>query len=105
MTVTEVFDATYEAAIQKGYVVLDLYGDHCGPCKAMAPYYSQVAADMAYVHFLKASIDQNPAIKETYKINVVPTILFMHDGQICERHTGALDADQLRQHLAKLLYE
>ena len=104
MTVTEVFDNTYEEAIREGYVVLDLYGDHCGPCKAMAPYYNQVASDMAYIRFLKASIDQNPGLKETYQINAVPTLLFLQDGQIRERHTGALDADGLREHLAKLIY-
>lgn len=105
MTVTEVFDNNYESALQEGYVVLDLYGDHCGPCKAMAPYYSQVAADLAYIRFLKASVDQNPGIKEKYGINLVPTLLFIKDGEIKERHSGALDAGGLHQHLAKLIYE
>lgn len=104
MTVTEVFDANYQQAIQSGYVVLDLFGDHCGPCKAMAPYFDQVAADMAYIRFLKASTDRNRAIAEAFKINAVPTLLFIHDGEIVERHTGALDADQLRAHIGNLLY-
>lgn len=104
MTVTEVFDANYQEAIQEGYVVLDLFGDHCGPCKAMAPYFDQVAADMAYIRFLKASIDRNCGIQEAYKITAVPTLLFLHNGEIMERHTGALDANQLCQHIGKLLY-
>lgn len=104
MIVTEVFDTTYQKAIQDGYVVLDLYGDHCGPCKAMAPYFEQVAADLAYIRFLKASIDRNRDIQAAFKINAVPTLLFMHNGEILERHTGALNADQLRQHIAKLIY-
>ena len=104
MTITEVYDDTYKEAISKGYVVLDLYGDHCGPCKAMAPFYNQVASDMAYIHFLKASIDRNPGLKEAYQINAVPTLLFIQDGKILERHTGALDTNGLHQHLAKLLY-
>lgn len=104
MTVTEVFDANYQELIQDGYVVLDLFGDHCGPCKAMAPYFDQVAADMAYIRFLKASTDRNKAIAEAFKINAVPTLLFMHNGEIVERHTGALDGNQLREHIGNLLY-
>lgn len=104
MTVTEVFDANYEKLIRDGYVVLDLFGDHCGPCKAMAPYFDQVAADMAYIRFLKASTDRNSAIAQAFKINAVPTLLFMHNGEIVERHTGALDANQLREHIGNLLY-
>lgn len=104
MTVTEVFDDTYEAAIRDGYVVLDLFGDHCGPCKAMAPYFDQVASELAYVRFLKASTDRNERIAKAYHINAVPTLLFMHEGEIVERHTGALDDTQLRQHIAKLIY-
>lgn len=105
MTVTEVFDSNYQKMIKEGYVVLDIYGDHCGPCKAMAPYYSQVASDLAYVRFLKVSSDRNPIISKAYGINAVPTLLFMHDGEVKERYTGALDADQLRKHLAKMIYE
>ena len=105
MTVTEVFDATYEEAIKEGYVVLDLYGDHCGPCKAMAPYFSQVASEMAYIRFLKSSVDQNRAIKEKYNSRLVPTLLFMKDGEIKERLSAALDDKGLREHIAKLLYD
>lgn len=104
MTVTEVFDSNYQEMIKEGYVVLDIYGDHCGPCKAMAPYYSQVASDLAYVRFLKASCDQNRGVQETYKINAVPTILFMHNGEVKERYTGAMDDNMLRQAVARLIY-
>lgn len=104
MTVTEVFDSNYQELIREGYVVLDIFGDHCGPCKAMASYYSQVASDLAYVRFLKVSCDQNPGVKDAYGISAVPTILFMHNGEIKEKHTGAMDDKMLRQSVARLIY-
>ena len=35
------------------YVMVDFYGDHCGACVATAPYYREVADDMAFIRFIR----------------------------------------------------
>lgn len=105
MTVKEVFDSDIDEVLNQGYAVLDIFGDHCGPCKAMAPYFDQVSSELAYIQFLKISSDRNPKTQKRFGISAVPTILFLHDGEVKEKHVGAMDDAMLRQHIAKLIYE
>jgi len=102
--ILEVTENNFLEEISKGFVVLDCYGDHCGPCKAMAPYYSEISSDLGFIRFLKCSTDQNPKVSKYFEIHAVPTLLFFRNGELVERWTGALDYNGLKTQIAKLLY-
>lgn len=70
-------------------VVVDVYVDWCGPCRALAPLletYAGLYADE--VKFVKLNSDQEPEVAEVYRVEAVPTLLFFQNGHLTDRVTG-----------------
>lgn len=65
----------------------------CGPCKAIAPKYHQLAAkykDQAY--FCDIDIDMLQQVAMDYEVASVPCFCVVTDGKIVDRWTGASPA-------------
>ena len=58
-------------------VLLDFYADWCGPCKALAPVFAEMAAERNDVVFAKVNIDQEIDLAKTFKVRSVPTLVLM----------------------------
>lgn len=85
-------------------VVVDFWADWCGPCKMMAPVFSQVASQMTtQVRFAKVDTEQAQDISARYNIRSIPTIILFKNGKEIDRLAGALDQSGLthwvRNHL------
>ena len=68
--------------------VIDVYGDWCGPCKAIAPAYAALAQKYGkpgQCALVKEDID----MKLSSNIRGVPTFLFFKEGQYVDSVTGA----------------
>jgi thioredoxin 1 len=95
---------TYAGAIAEGAVVVDFYADWCGPCKAMAPTFADVADEYdGRAVFAKLNIDEARDIAAANQVMSIPTIIFFKGGEIKDRVTGALDKDTLKKHVDALL--
>lgn len=71
-------------------VVLDMYTQWCGPCKAMAPKFEKLAEEYLDVIFLKLDCNQeNKPLAKELGIRVVPTFKILKDGKVVEEVTGA----------------
>ncbi|XP_021772318.1 thioredoxin F-type, chloroplastic-like [Chenopodium quinoa] len=71
-------------------VVLDMYTQWCGPCKAMAPKYEKLAEEYLDCIFLKLDCNQeNKSLAKELGIRVVPTFKILKEGKIVEEVTGA----------------
>ncbi|MBN9121381.1 MAG: thioredoxin [Planctomycetes bacterium] len=81
-------------------VVVDVYADWCGPCRALAPLLEKLAERYAgAVKFVKVNLDEEPEVAEVYRVEAVPTLLFFRNGQFADRVTGIPPAQAM---LAKL---
>lgn len=80
-----------------GTVVLDFWSDSCGPCLAMADDFAHVAAqfDRAEVRFCKINTGDYGHLAAPFKIRSVPTIIFVHDGNILDVVVGKMGAEAL----------
>ena len=88
-----VSDANFEAEVLNSSqpVVVDFFADWCGPCKAMAPALEEVAKELAgKVKIAKVNVDESPSITEKYRIQAMPTLLIIKDGEVAAQHVGAL---------------
>lgn len=71
-------------------VVLDFYATWCGPCKKIAPIIEELAAEFdGKIAVGKCDVDENDEIAAQYGIRNIPTVLFIKDGQVVDKHVGA----------------
>ena len=102
MAVGKVSDATFEAEVLKSAeaVVVDFWAEWCGPCKAMAPVYERVAAELEPAfRFVKVDTEAEPELAARYHIRSIPTLMLFHKGSVVAQRAGAVDAQTLRSWL------
>ncbi len=62
--------------------VVDVYGEWCGPCKAVAPILEELAQQYAgRVFFGKLDIDRNPRTTAQFGIRSVPMVIGFKNGR------------------------
>ncbi|EAX95642.1 Thioredoxin family protein [Trichomonas vaginalis G3] len=59
-----------------GLTVLDMSTQWCGSCRRLAMLLPKIAAENTDVLFLKVDVEDNPELKEYYKIDQIPVINF-----------------------------
>ena len=72
--------------------VVDFYADWCGPCKAIAPIYEQLSAQLSRpgtLAFTKVNVDSQKQIAQTYNITAMPTFMIFKSGRESKRIKGA----------------
>ena len=86
----------YEAlAVSAELLVIDFYATWCGPCKMLAPVLEEVAAKYPDVTFVKVNVDEEEDLARKFRISVIPTLVFIKNGEAIKTSTGYMDADAL----------
>jgi thioredoxin len=88
-----------------GPAIIDFWSPTCGPCKAMAPAFEAVAAELADepIRFVKINTAARAQLAQPFNIHAVPTLLFVHNGEILDIRVGALSGPALAKKAQWLL--
>ena len=62
-------------------VVVDFWGDHCGPCKIMDTVINELAEERNDIKICKCKIDENKDLAKKYSVLSKPTFLFFVNGE------------------------
>ncbi|OCK76052.1 thioredoxin [Lepidopterella palustris CBS 459.81] len=74
------------------YLIVDFYADWCGPCKAIAPIFQQLAtaeSKPGRLQFCKVDVDGQPEVAKKYSVSAMPTFLIFKNGSLTDTIRGA----------------
>jgi thioredoxin 1 len=106
MKPTAVSDSDFERAVLKaeGPVLVDFWAEWCGPCKMIAPFLEDLAADKTgKLTVAKVNIDENPQAPTKYGVRSIPTMILFKGGQVAATKIGALPKSKLYEWVDSVL--
>ncbi|MCL2304968.1 MAG: thioredoxin [Planctomycetaceae bacterium] len=93
-------EQTFKEQTTSGIVLVDFYADWCGPCQAMSPAIESVATRFkGKAVVAKVNCDMSPRLTQNFKVQSLPTLVLLKDGQEVFRTAG----QQTEPELAALL--
>ena len=81
----DVTDASFESdvigASAEAPIVVDLWAEWCGPCKALGPVIEEAAAEKG-VALAKLDVDANPEVARRFNIASIPAVKAFKNGHV-----------------------
>jgi putative thioredoxin len=85
-------------------VVVDLWAPWCGPCRTLGPIIEKVVdATQGQVALVKVNVDENPAISQAFRVQSIPAVYALRDGQVVDGFIGAYPEAEVTRFVEALL--
>jgi putative thioredoxin len=104
----DVTDATFQTDVvdrsHQAVVVVDLWAPWCGPCRTLTPILEQqVEGTGGKAVLAKVNIDENPGVSQAFRVQSIPAVYALKDGQVVDGFMGALPEHEVRDFVQRLL--
>ena len=98
MAVAEINDTNFESEVLQSSdpVLVDFWAPWCGPCKTLGPVLEDVVSTMGPgVALAKVNVDDNQDLAMAFRVQGIPAVKIVKDGQLADEFTGALPREQI----------
>lgn len=102
--VVSVNDLNFQAEVLDSSipVLVDFSAEWCGPCKQIAPFVEQLAAEYeGQVKVTHVDIDESPGTAAKFGIRGVPTLKMFKGGEVVAEQVGAAPKGKLEELLKR----
>ncbi|KAG9137556.1 hypothetical protein Leryth_018845 [Lithospermum erythrorhizon] len=90
VTTKDVWDQKLSEAKNDGKTVIaNFSATWCGPCRVIAPFYSELSEKYTSLMFLTIDVDELTEFSSSWDIKATPTFFFLRDGQQIDKLVGA----------------
>ena len=89
-------DFTQEVMQSLEPVIVDFYGEHCGPCKAMKPLLESIQAE-GLAKIVAVDVAKEPELAEHFGVDSVPTLIGFRYGKPVAKSVGVRKKTEVLQ--------
>ena len=83
-------------AMKAPVAVVDFNATWCGPCRMLAPVLEDISEKYAgKVSFFSVDVDEEPGLAMQYRVNSVPCLILLKDGEFTDQSVGFRPEGQL----------
>jgi len=102
----EFTDANFKetALDNEGVAVVDFWAEWCGPCRLVGPVIDDLSKEYEGKALIgKVNVDNNRETSMKYGVRSIPTILFLKNGEVVDKHVGTATKATLAEKIDALL--
>lgn len=106
--ILDITDYNFESIVLNNSkpIILDFWAPRCGPCKTLIPHLENLAVEYGKkVTIGKVNIDMNSELAIKFGIRSIPTILYLKDRAVLNKHIGATSKKILEEKLINTLFD
>ncbi len=95
-SVPELTSTTFDDSVKDGVTLIDFWAEWCGPCKMIAPMIDELAAEYdGKAKVAKINVDNETELAARFKVNSIPMLLILKDGEESQRFIGVTSKSDL----------
>ncbi len=94
------FDKEVIEQSKVGLIIVDLFADWCGPCKALGPVLQKLC-DEYKIKLIKINVDLEQQIAENLGVMSIPTVVFYKNKEPIDMFVGAYPEPKIRELIEK----